>query len=194
MALIRITVLAATLALLSLGLAVAQTSPPQRQTEQNENPVHLDLSVEIAARTVQGLPAALRITLKNVGVMAADLPMPSIGCGNEDGSLEIKLKWSSDDPENHAGFGGGCGSATSDRLPLVERASKEWIRLQPGEFLTFTESLRPHIADFPPGSVNYYVVYTPPRLTASDKTELKRNGFSFPTESLNTEEETFRIR
>lgn len=168
-------------------------SSGQAKPAKDPDPVHLELFAEVAATTENGQPAALRITLKNVGNLAADLSIPAIGCSSKDGSLQVRMEWHSKDPEDHSGMGWGCASGVSDGPSLLDRASKEWIRLQPGEFLTVTENLRPQTKDMKPGTVDYWVEYTPPTLSKAERIELQSNGYLVPTESLKTESHTFAV-
>jgi hypothetical protein len=149
--------------------------------------------MEVAATETDGNPAALRITLKNTSEGPVDLPMPDIDCGRVDGVIAIQYEWHSDDPKAHSGYGWGCGGGTGDLPPTIIRAETEWLRLQPGEFLTFTESLRRRFGDMEPGTVDYWVEYTPPHLTPEERTELKQAGFRVPSASLRTEHRSFSI-
>jgi len=157
------------------------------------NPIQLELSAELAATTENGQPAALRITLKNAGYVAADMPMPALGCGNSDGALKLQIEWRSSDPSNSSGIGWGCASGMSDRPSLIHRARDEWIRLQPGEFLTVTMNVRERLGHLGPGTVNYWVEYEPSALKTSELQQLRQAGYMPPTERLKTTRANFRV-
>jgi len=175
-------------ACLQSAMAIAQAG--QRKPA---SPVSLDISVEVATTTNSGQPSAVRITLKNIGAIAADLPMPQLGCEGEDGSLTMKYEWHSIDPNDHSGRGIGCGSSMSDRSSLMVRASREWIRLQPGEFLTVTENLKTVLQNLGPGTVEFWWLYTPPKLTPAESIELQRSGYTVPTDVISTPKQTISL-
>ena len=179
------------LMLLSL-LAQAMYSQQPKQ-HQPASLAQLDLSSEIAATTQQGKPAVIRITLKNIGNIAVDLPMPNTSCVNEDGSVIVKLVWSSSDPDDHTGFGEVCGGGITDRPSLMDRARNEWVHLLPGEFLTFNENIHIRTARWKRGNVEYWVTYDPPRLHVKDLSELQAAGFIVPDEELTTHHQNFSI-
>ena len=183
---LRFTAYAAILICAATFTAVAQQRKPQSLAQ-------LDLASEVATTTDDGQPAALRITLKNIGSITVDLPMPGIGCSGPDGAVQALLTWHSNDPEDKSGYGFGCGGAVSDRLGLVERVRKEWIRLRPNETLTFTENLRSRISNWKPGTVEYQVEYEPPSLNPEELKQLEAAGYVVPTEEIRTEIRTFAI-
>ena len=157
------------------------------------SPVSLDISVEVATTTNSGQPSAVRITLKNIGTITADLPMPQLGCECEDGSLTMKYEWHSIDPNDHSGRGSVCVGGLTDQSPLMVRASREWIRLQPGEFLTVTENLKTVLQHLDPGTVEFWWLYTPPRLTSAELIELQRSGYTVPTDVVSTPKQTISL-
>jgi len=175
----------------AVGVGVVSASG-QQKTEKPPNPVHLELTAEVAATTEEGYPAVLRITLKNVGNVAVDLPMPNLGCISEDGVLQIAFFWTSLDRKG--GVGGGCFVGGSDRPRLLDRARDEWIRLQPGEFIVASESLRPRLKNLGPGTVEYWVEYTPLTITATETVELAKAGHFVPTDKIETAHESFDVR
>ncbi|HEX4321113.1 MAG TPA: hypothetical protein VHZ52_09425 [Acidobacteriaceae bacterium] len=165
----------------------------QQKTHKPISLARLEVSSEVAATTRQGQPAVLRITLKNVGNISVDLPMPNSGCTNEDGSVIVRLVWSSSDPDDHTGFGEACGGGVTDCPSLMDRARDEWVHLLPGEFLTFNENIHTRTARWKPGNVEYWVTYDPPRLNVKDISELQAAGFIVPDEKLTTDHKTFPI-
>jgi len=75
-------------ALMSAGTAMAAG---QQKTEKPPNPVYLELSAEVATTTDDGYPAALRITVKNVGNVAVDMPIPISPCLVAAGELRFTI-------------------------------------------------------------------------------------------------------
>jgi len=178
---------------LAIFMAIgSQLAGGQPKAENPRNPVNLELTAEVAATTEDGYPSALRITLKNVGDMAEDMPMPNFGCPGGDGALHVQVEWQSED--GMAGSGGGCGGRLDHRPPLIERVRHEWLRLQPGEFLVMSQSIRPSLQDLQPGFVSYWVEYSPPILKAAEILELQGAGYLVPTQKIETTHETFRMR
>jgi hypothetical protein len=175
----------------ALGMGAA-CAAGQQKTEKAPNPVQLELTAEVAATTQEGYPAVLRITLKNVGAVAVDLPMPEVGCVSGDGGLEIRLSWHSLDGKT--GAGGGCAAGSSDRPRLLDRARDSWIRLQPGEFIVASQSLRPRVKALGPGTVEYWIEYTPLTITPTEMAELTTAGYFVPTEKIETAHESFEVR
>ncbi len=109
----------------------------------------------------------------------------------QDGGIELHVSWSAVD--GSSGRGWGTANGTKDRPSLLERARSEWIRLQPGEFLVFSRSLRGYLKKLDPGTVEYWVEYTPPSLTLLELAELKNARFVAPTEKIETEHENFDV-
>jgi hypothetical protein len=179
------------IALMAVGVCVV-SAIGQQKTEKASNPVRLELTSEVAATTEEGYPAVLRVTLTNVGNMAVDMPMPNLGCISEDGGLQIGFILTSLDGKS--GVSGWCGGGSSDRPRLLNRARDEWIRLQPGEFIVASESLRPHLKNLGPGTVEYWIEYTPLSITPTEMAELTKAGYFFPTEKIETPRETFDVR
>jgi hypothetical protein len=108
------------------------------------NAVHLEGTSEIAASSEEGYPSVLRITLKNSGTIAVDLPMPGIGCSAGDGAVYPQLSWQPD--EGMSGTGGGCVRGMSDRPPLMTRVREQWIRLFHSEFIVMSVNIRDSFA------------------------------------------------
>ena len=75
--------------------------------------------MEVALTTEEGYPAVLRVTVKNVGNVAVDMPMPVVGCLPQRGSIFIHLEWRSMHSENHGGLGWGFGCGEGDSTSIV---------------------------------------------------------------------------
>lgn len=73
------------------------------------------------------------------------------------------------------------------------RVSREWIRLQPGEFLTVTENLKTVLQNLDPGTVEFWWLYTPPRLTSAELIELQRSGYTVPTDVISTSKQAISL-
>jgi len=137
----------------------------------------------------------LRITLRNVGNIAVDLAMPNIGCPGGDGAVFVQYRWHSNDPNDLSGYGWGCGGGGLDhQLSLLTRVREEWIRLQPGEFVTQSTNIRDRFKGMKPGTIEYWAEYSPPTLTTKEMEELWEAGFVIPTESLKSSPQTLIIR
>lgn len=194
---INCTRIAAALSLCAISafgqFALGQAASGQSKPPKELNPVQLQLTMEVAATTRGGVPAAIRVTLTNAGYVAVDLPMPGSLCSGEDGALNIRMEWHSNDPNDHSGVGWGCGSGYGDRAPLLERARDDWMHLLPGEFLTVTENIRSKVESLAPGRVEFWAEYTPPLVNSKEMTELKAAGYAVPTEELVTERQNFAL-
>ena len=167
------------------SLAISQAALPEPA------PAQLELTSEVAATTVDGYPAALRATLKNVGNGDVYMPLPSPGCIPDNG-LNLRARWiPDDDPSKGEGIGGGCGS--SDGKTLRQRVEENWIRLRPGEYMTTTLSLRGEINSLGPGTLEYWVEYTSPQATREEIADLHQSGYVIPTEKLQTQHQSFKI-
>ncbi len=180
-----VLVVATSLVLVESGmLAIGQTVP--------HTPVlaKLALTVEIAATTDDGNPAALRVTLTNDGNTAVTMPVLSAGCSPDNG-VKTSVRWIPDDPSTGGGIGGGCYGLPG--RPLPQRVEKDWICLHPGEYMTTTLSLRGAINSFGPGTLEYWVEYTPPQATQAQIFSLLESGYAIPTEALQSQHQSFRI-
>lgn len=178
----------------SIILACSACMPMRGQsaTKESITPPQLTLTAEIAATTDDGNPAALRVTLTNNGNTAVTLPVLSSACSPTNG-VTVAVKWIPDDPTRGGGGGGGC--AGSPRRSLAQRVEQGWIRLHPGEYMTTTLSLRDEINSFGgPGTLEYWVEYTPPQATRVEISSLLESGYIIPTEKLQTQHQCFRIR
>ncbi len=171
-----------------ISMSVGLSAHAQSSTRRAPSAAQLELSAEIAATTDEGYPAALRVTLKNIGNVAVTTPLLGSGC-HPDNGVRIERFWTSVDDQRGIGGGGGCG--ISDQPSLDERVRKMWIHLAPGEFMTAT--LRLDAPDRKPGFVEYWVEFTPPDATAGEVEHLLEAGFVIPTDKLATEHRSFRV-
>jgi hypothetical protein len=114
----------------------------QQKPEKPRNPAQLELTMEVAATTEESYPSVLRVTVKNVGNVAVDMPMPVPGCLPHGGYFAVQLYWQPNDPSNDKGRGWGMGCGGGERLSLMERVRNNWIHLRPGEFIVSSENLR----------------------------------------------------
>lgn len=152
-------------------------------------PVRLELTMETASTSDDGYPAALRVTVKNVGGVAVSMPMLASGC-HPDNGVQVQSYWLREDEKS--GGGGGFGCAVGDQPALFDRAKTQWIRLQPGEFMT--TMLRVGLPTNETGAViSYWVEYTPPDATPKEIEQLLQAGCVIPTEKLETEHQSFPI-
>ena len=175
--------IAAEMILAGLGVltlrADGQMTPPKQP-----NPVQLELTMEVATTTEDGLPAALRFTLTNVGNFAVDMPIPSIDCHGENGDIRVPSVAWLNGPGTPAG-GHGCGGDVYDGPPFRERVKSSWLHLLPGESLTFTGDRRSLVDKAGgPATYEYWAEYEPPSLTPEQRNELERDGYRFPTEKV----------
>jgi len=76
---------------------------------------------------------------------------------------------------------------------LMYRVRNDWIRLQPGEFITVSESFRSHFQEIKPGTVEYWVEYVPPEASLKELAELGQSGYIVPTEKIETAHQTFVV-
>ena len=72
----------------------------QQKLEKPVNPAHLKLTMEVAATTEEGYPSVLRVTVKNVGNVAVDMPMPVVGCLPHGGHVSMHLEWRPNQSKN----------------------------------------------------------------------------------------------
>jgi hypothetical protein len=177
-------------ALMSAGTAMAAG---QQKTEKPPNPVYLELSAEVATTTDDGYPAALRITVKNVGNVAVDMPIPISPCLVGGGGVEIHYQWHSNNPEIPP-FTSKSWTCGRTHFPsLMNRVQDEWIRLHPGEFIVVSDTIRAHLRNLKPGIVEYWVEYAPPEVTPKEVDELQQAGYIIPTEKIETAHQTFVV-
>lgn len=179
-------------ALMGAGTVMAMG---QQRAVMQPNPAHLELTAEVAATTEEGYPSVLRITVKNVGNVAVDMPMPMVPCVPGGGGVEMQFEWHYSDPGNHTGVSVGKSGCMQDHFPsLKDRVRYDWIHLQPGEFITVSESLRGRFQNLQPGTVEYWVEYIPPEASAKELAELQQAGYIIPTEKIETAHQTFVVR
>ena len=158
------------------------------QNGKKESLAQLELTTEVAASTAEGYPAALRVTLRNVGNLAVTMPLLGSDCHPENG-VQLVSFWLSVDEKS--GTGGGIGCGMSDRPTLQARVRSQWIQLAPGEFMT--TMLRVETPKTLPGTVEYWVEYIPPDATARERADLLQAGYLIPSDKLQTEHRTFAI-
>lgn len=170
------------------GSARAQQNPPKP-----ESPAKLELTMEVATTDDDGHPTALAITITNVGSVPVDMPTLKQGCSPDNG-IRIVSSWTPDLPSDH-GFGSGSACGMFDQPALLYRVQHDWVRLRPGESMTDTERLvwdQHH--EEGPGTVEYWVEFTPPAATAKDIADLLQSGHIIPTEELETAHASFHIQ
>jgi len=170
----------------SAACLVLRTAAPQADAGVVTDPpgVRLELTLEVATATNDGLPAALRFTLTNIGSVPVDIPMPAIDCTGSNGSIRIRAEVQFDRPTG-TGRGHSCSSGQSDGPSFLEKLRNQWFRLRPGEYLTFLGDRRTMVdkADAP-ASYEIHAIYTPPRLTPEERAIAARNGFVVPAEAV----------
>jgi hypothetical protein len=176
-------------------LAIAVSCVPgvaQPKAEKPQSAAKLELSMEIATTNDEGYPSAIRISVKNVGGVSVDMPVLKQGCSPDNG-IEIQSTWAPDEPTGH-GFGSGGACGMGDQPSLLIRARHTWVRLRPGESMTDTERLTwSNGGEKVPGTVEYWVEYTPPDATPAEVAELFEQGYVIPTEKLTTEHSSFHV-
>jgi hypothetical protein len=165
----------------------------QQRTEKPVTPADLELTMEVAATTEEGYPSVLRVTLKNAGNVAVDMPMPETYCLPRGGSIDVHLAWSPESPERTGlGWGGGC--AESEMPHLIDQVRQDWIRLQPGEFIAMSQSIRDFYRTLDRGTVEYWVEYVPPEVTTKELAELQQAGYIVPSEKIEAAHQSFTVR
>lgn len=169
------------------------TANGQVKAEKPPNLAHLELATEIAATTDDGYPAILRITLKNVGNVAVDMPMPKLPCVPAGGGVDVRTQWHSNVPEDHIGAATGWGCSQDHFPSLMDRVHKEWIRLRPGEFIVLSESIRDAAREAKPGRIEYWAEYIPPEVKPEELVELQRAGYVVSTDKIETAHGTFVV-
>ena len=171
---------------------VSASALAQQQSIKPPSPARLELSFEVTSTTDEGYPAILQITLKNVGDVTLDLPWEKAPC-LPDGGVEVQSKWTASDPNNPMGSGGGSGCGVAHSPSLSERIKTRWIRLRPGESFISSENFRSHYRGLEPGTVEYWVDFSPPFLTAQELAESVKAGYVIPTEILQTPHRSFAL-
>ena len=89
------------------------------------------------------------------------------------------------------GSGGGSGCGVAHTPSLSERIKTRWIRLRPGESLISSENFRSHYRGLEPGTVEYWVDFSPPFLTPQELAESVKAGYVIPAEILQTPHRSF---
>jgi hypothetical protein len=165
----------------------------QQKPEKPLNPAQLELTTEVAATTEEGYPSVLRITVKNAGNVAVDLPMPVVGCLPHGGNIVVHTDWKPADPNNHTGRGQGYSCGESGSPSLMERVHDKWIHLRPGEFVTSSVNLHESLGNVDPGTIEYWVEYAPPEASAKEFAELQQAGYIVPTKMIETAHQSFVV-
>jgi hypothetical protein len=165
----------------------------QQKTAKPLNSAHLELTTEVAATTEKGYPAVLRITIKNVGNVAIDMPMPQSPCVPEGGGIQVHTQWHSSSPEVQSGFSSNWGCGQDHLAKLMVRVHDEWIHLQPGEYIVVSETIRNESRNAKPGIIEYWAEYFPPEATPKELEELRQSGYVVPTDKVETVHRTFAV-
>ena len=165
----------------------------QQKPEKAVNPAQLELTMEVAATTEEGYPSVLRVTVKNVGNVAVDMPMPVVGCLPHGGHVSMHLEWRPNQSKNgdSKGWGEGCGEGEGPSL--MDRIHDEWIHLRPGEFVISSENLHERLGKVDPGTIEYWVEYVPPEVSTKKLAELQLAGYVVPTEKIETAHLSFVV-
>ncbi len=165
------------------GMLAAQSSGDEKP-EKQPNPVQLELTMDVATTTDDGLPAALRFTITNIGNVAVDMPMPAIDCQGSNGAIRVPSVARLDGPGTPAG-GHGCGGGIYGGLSFMEGVKSRWFHLRPGEYLTFIGDRRAMVDRAGgPATYEYWAEYDPPSLTKNERAELADDGYFVPTEKV----------
>jgi hypothetical protein len=165
----------------------------QEKPAKPVNPVTLELTMEVATTTEDGLPEALRFTLTNAGNVAVDLPMPAIDCLGENGAIRVPSLARLDGPGTIGGHGSGSGGTGGPTF--LERVKSSWLHLRPGEYLTFSGDRRSLVDRASgPATYEYWAEYEPPFLTSEERKELTEGGYAVPTEKVESAHESFAER
>jgi hypothetical protein len=163
------------------GMLAAQ-SPAGEKPAKQPNPVQLELTMEVATTTEDGLPAALRFTLTNIGNVAGDMPYPGIDCHGSNGGIFVRAKVRLDGPSN-GGSGHSCAGGLIDGPSFSEMVKSSWVHLRPGESLTFTGDRRNMLDRVNgPATYDYWAEYESPPLTEKERAELAEEGRYAPSE------------
>jgi hypothetical protein len=167
----------------------------QQKVAKPPNPAQLELTTEVAATTEEGYPSVLRVTIRNVGNVAVDMPMPASPCVGGGGGIGIHRVWTAASfdgfPGKGRGSGWGCG--WSEMPTLMDRVRDEWIRLRPGEFVVFSDRITESREKLEPGTVEYWAEYIPPEAKPEELAELERAGYVVPTRKVESEHRIFAV-
>jgi hypothetical protein len=175
--------------LLCISTAAVTQSPSPPETS-----VQLEMALEVATTTPEGLPAALRFTLKNIGYSAVDLPLPALDCSGNNGTVRIRAAVHHERPET-GGYGHGCMVGTDHEPSLVDRVRTQWFHLLPGEYLTLTGDRR-QLVDKAEGPATYefWAEYEPPPITKEERNELAQAGYMVPSVSVESDHLSYSER
>ena len=177
-------------ALIAVVCVAGECASAQSMPKQPPSPANLELTAEVAATTDDGYPSALRVTIKNVGNVAVDMPMLAPVCA--DAGVKVWVTWTANNASPFTrSWAGSCGSSSA---PIVQQIEEHWVRLRPGEFMTTSLSLRDDIRGLGPGIVEYWAVYFPPRVNPKDAADVLQAGYIIPAKILSTEHQTFTLR
>jgi len=175
---------------------MSQTAIAQDAAEDLPEPpgVRLELTMEVATTTNDGLPAALRFTLTNIGSVPIDIPMPAIDCTGSNGSIRVRSEVHFDGTVR-AAHGHGCGGGVLDGLPFVEKVRSSWFRLRPGEYLIFMGDRRTMV-DKADAAATYeiHAIYIPPKLTPEERRLASQNGFVIPAKTVESNSVSYHER
>jgi hypothetical protein len=175
--------------LFSAACLLCRTGTAQQEADVVTDPpgVRLELTMEVATTTNDGLPAALRFTLVNIGSVPVDIPLPAIDCSGPNGSIRIHAEVHYDGPMS-TGYGHGCGGGVTDGPSFLEKIRREWLRLRPGEYLTFLGDRRTMVDKANvPATYEIHAIYTPPALTPLERSIAAQNGFVVPAEAVESD-------
>jgi hypothetical protein len=173
------------------GITAAGWAQPKPKPKMPKTPVQLELTAEVATTTDDGYPSSLRVTIRNVGGVTVDMPVLAGSC-HPDNGIQVQEGWESFEHPG-SGFGGGSGCGMGDVPTLMDRIRCEWVRLRPGESMTETARIHRSVMEQGPGTVTYWVEYTPPDATPAEVETLMQAGTYIPTEKLETPHESFEV-
>ena len=165
----------------------------QQKIAKPPNPARLELTTEVAATTEDGYPSVLRVTIRNAGNVAVDMPMPALGCLVGGGGIEVRLGWTPSDSDGSTGTGWGSACGGTNRPSILQRIQSEGIRLRPGESIVLSENLHQQLGKVEPGTIEYWAEYTPPEASPEELAELEQAGYVVPTRRIESEHRTFAL-
>jgi len=153
------------------------------------------LTVEVAASTIDGTPSVLRAPLTNQGDTPIDMPMPESNCMPAGGWVQIHVDWTPEPAESatQKGSKSGWGCSQSNRPSLISRVHSEWIRLLPGEYIVMNLNIRGFLVNFVPGIVEYWAEYIPPTATPTELAQLQNAGYVIPTKKAEPSRQKFTV-
>jgi hypothetical protein len=173
---------------------VVQANASGQQEKAPKDPAQLELAMEVATTTEDGLPAALRFTLKNAGYAAVDLPLPVIDCSSYRGTIRVSSIAHFEAAEAPL-KGHICGGSVNQGKQLIETIRTTWLHLLPGEYLTFTADRRTVVDKLDaPATYEYWAVYEPPTLTPEQRRQAGAAGYLVPAEKTESDHLTYSER